>query len=981
MRLKRLLICLMLSAVSLSASAQFYNFGTDPSWVRWSQIKTPDFKLIYPRGMDSLARVYLFNLEKMRPVVNSQMMLETSRIPVILHPYTTLSNGAVSWAPKEVNLITTPEAYRGTMEPWVEQLAAHELRHVAQTEHFTKGLFNLFRYIIGEQVVGVGLGIFSSSMIMEGDAVVSETENSDSGRGRSASFLMYPRALLLDGINWNWDRSVFGSYHYKNINKYALGYMLMAAQRIKTDDWRYTGKIFHDKAHLFDVSRAFVKNEKRSVPGHKVMIADYQKLFGDIWRQELENLGETTPYTRFSEPQRLYCDYTSPVPVFDSLSRFSPSVIALKKGLEHVPELIRIDTLGREHHVGWFGSYTSKLSEAVGGRIYWSETVMHEAASLENFSEVRYLDLLTGKYHSLVKGTRWFNPSVHPDGTVLAVAEYPVEGGSKLLIVSTTTGDVLAEIASPAGGQVLESCFSGDYLYVTSVGASGTGIYRRPVLGDTDLPWETVADEQRCELRNLRRSGNGIVFSTDLDGVMNIYSIDAEDFSLHKLTNSKYGADCPFLGENSRLMAYSEFDRFGFHLAFAGEDELEWSLADFSEPYFHRIAEALSDQVYEAGLAFPAGDSVYFDATVYPSRNYSRLLNAIHIHSYAPVYYNVDNIMAMSMDNYYDLAALGATVYSQNELGTLTTMLGYSYHGGFHAAHAKATAVLHDFDIVLSADFNDRKREVAIPAAAPDAMPAEAGNSSVPYFKGSLELYYPLNFYHSGWLSMLIPDVKFNFSNDLLRFSTGGGTYKEYYKSDLTVGGRYYRMLSTPSAAIFPRHGGSISVQAQLPVTAWDRISPLAFASGYLYFPGFMRAHGFKLSGVVQHQFDAGGEKLPGTSIAVLPRGYKVTKPTMDYAKVMLDYAMPVWTGDLRIPGVLYLMRMQLIPFTDLAIDRNPLGESRFYGSAGTDVLFNFHLFGLGMELKAGLRYARTFTPDVEGKGCNFFGPLFGLGL
>ncbi|MBO4570682.1 MAG: hypothetical protein J5699_01990, partial [Bacteroidales bacterium] len=71
--MKSLITGMLLLAVTIPAGAQFYNFGTDPSRVRWSQIRTPDFKIVYPRGMDSLARVYLFNLEKMRPVVNSQL--------------------------------------------------------------------------------------------------------------------------------------------------------------------------------------------------------------------------------------------------------------------------------------------------------------------------------------------------------------------------------------------------------------------------------------------------------------------------------------------------------------------------------------------------------------------------------------------------------------------------------------------------------------------------------------------------------------------------------------------------------------------------------------------------------------------------------------------------------------------------------------------------------------------------------------------
>lgn len=982
MRIKSLLACVMLFAASFTAAAQFYNFGTDPSFVKWSQIRTPDFRLVYPRGMDSLARVYLFNLEKMRPVVNKELLLDTKPISVVLHPYTTLSNGAVSWAPKVVNLITTPEAYRGTMEPWYEQLASHELRHVTQTQHFTKGIWRVMEYVMGEQAVGIGLGLFSSSVFMEGDAVVAETENSESGRGRSASFLMYPRALLLDGVDWNWDKAVFGSYHYKPINKYAIGYTMLAAQRIKTDDLYFTGRFFHDKANLYDVKKIFQKKSNRDYPTQKQFINDYQEVFGEMWRQQLEQMGEPTPSTRLSREPRLYCDYTSPVPVYDTLSLYDPSIFAIKQGMEHVPEIVRIDTLGREHHVCWFSSYSSKLTEAVGGRIYWSETVMHEASSLENFSEICYLDLRRGGYHSLVRNTRWFNPSVHPDGTVLAVTEYPVEGGSRLLVISSDNGEVLSDLGAPEGGQLLESCFSGDYLYVTFIGASGVGIYRKNIFADRDSRWESVAPQQRAEIRSLRSTGDGIIFATDLDGVMNVYSIDASDFTLHKLTNAKFGANHPFLGPNSHLLAYSEFDRFGYHLASAGEDELEWSIASFDEPAFNPIAEALSDQVYEAGLAEPAVDSSYFDAEAYPSRKFGKLSHALNIHSFAPVYYNIDRIKAMSMDHYYDLASLGATVYSQNILGTLTTMLGYSYHGGFHAAHAKAVATLLDFDVEAEVDFNDRFRTVEFPfeqAEDPDFVPPVTGSRRL--VKGSVTIDYPLNLYHDGWLSMFIPSVTADLSNDLTGVADGAG-YKYCPKSELTAGFRYYKMLATPTAAIFPRHGGSLTVFARFPVLGRSVYSPLAFMSGYLYFPGFVRPQGIRLSGVVQHQFfkeDSG--MLFSNSIAELPRGYKVTKPTRDFAKVMLDYAIPIWLGDVSIPGVLYLMRMQLIPFADVALDRSPAGDFKYYGSAGTDMMFHFHIFRIGAEIKAGLRYARLFTPDVPGKGKNFFGPLFGFGL
>ena len=65
-----------------------------------------------------------------------------------------------------------------------------------------------------------------------------------------------------------------------------------------------------------------------------------------------------------------------------------------------------------------------------------------------------------------------------------------------------------------------------------------------------------------------------------------------------------------------------------------------------------------------------------------------------------------------------------------------------------------------------------------------------------------------------------------------------------------------------------------------------------------------------------------------------------------------LDYAIPIWLGDVSIPGVLYLMRMQLIPFADVALDRSPAGDFKYYGSAGTDMMFHFQVVSLLRSMK-----------------------------
>ena len=86
-----LLFCLLLAAAP--ARAQFYSAGTDPGRVRWSQIRTDNYRVIYPAGCDSLARAYALSLQTEYPRIGRSLGFAPSQfcrrpMPVILHPFT-----------------------------------------------------------------------------------------------------------------------------------------------------------------------------------------------------------------------------------------------------------------------------------------------------------------------------------------------------------------------------------------------------------------------------------------------------------------------------------------------------------------------------------------------------------------------------------------------------------------------------------------------------------------------------------------------------------------------------------------------------------------------------------------------------------------------------------------------------------------------------------------------------------------------------
>ena len=177
-----------------NASAQFSLTGDDPAALRWRQMETENFRLIFPAGEDSLARVYGAELEsaRLRNARSSGFLVGQSyraKMPVVLHSRHVLPNASVTWAPKRMDIFTVNDPYAPTAMPWVRNLAIHEGRHAAQMQFGAAGGLKPFHWFFGEMAAGAFAGVFPGPAFLEGDAVVAETALSRSGRGRQADFL------------------------------------------------------------------------------------------------------------------------------------------------------------------------------------------------------------------------------------------------------------------------------------------------------------------------------------------------------------------------------------------------------------------------------------------------------------------------------------------------------------------------------------------------------------------------------------------------------------------------------------------------------------------------------------------------------------------------------------------------------------------------------------------------------------------------
>jgi hypothetical protein len=112
------------------------------------------------------------------------------KIPVILQNQSSVSNGFVTLTPRRSEFYTMPPQdynFLGTND-WLDQLAAHEYRHVVQYQRANSGFNRALYYAFGPATLAAMASTSVPKWLWEGDAVAAETAFTHSGRGRIPNF-------------------------------------------------------------------------------------------------------------------------------------------------------------------------------------------------------------------------------------------------------------------------------------------------------------------------------------------------------------------------------------------------------------------------------------------------------------------------------------------------------------------------------------------------------------------------------------------------------------------------------------------------------------------------------------------------------------------------------------------------------------------------------------------------------------------------
>lgn len=184
-QMREILACVCFVCLCWSSVAQTV-LDNNPTGLKWKQINTSHFRVLFPSGFDQPAQRVANTLEHIYEPESRSLGKTPRRISVILQNQSSISNAFVSMIPRRSEFYTMPAQdynFIGTND-WLDLLSAHEYRHVVQYRHAIRGINRLIYYVFGPTTL-VGMSHTAvPQWFWEGDAVATETAFTPSGRGK-----------------------------------------------------------------------------------------------------------------------------------------------------------------------------------------------------------------------------------------------------------------------------------------------------------------------------------------------------------------------------------------------------------------------------------------------------------------------------------------------------------------------------------------------------------------------------------------------------------------------------------------------------------------------------------------------------------------------------------------------------------------------------------------------------------------------------
>lgn len=956
LRLFVAIICCLMSYVP--AQAQFYYTGRGPASLKWEQIKAPDYQLLYPKGFRPTALGVAAFMDTISPYIAYNFPDPVKRIPIILRTENMRSNGYVTWAPKHGELITAPPT-SGFAVPWLKQLSVHEWRHVVQMSNMKHGLTKIATWVLGEAGISVGL-LAVSSWLLEGDATLAETQFSEFGRGKQPSFSIEYRALAAKGqlTGMRLDKLICGSYKTMIPDIYKFGYQVTTA-----------GETYHSPTLWGDIIKYSGKWPIFVVPDHFYLKKHFNTDIRQLTRRTFKELDQywaqsliPNNYNLLTQPTKHYTTYK--YPIADPTTSGS-SVIAVKSQFYSPTKFVRFDPRsGTEKRIRFTGMMSSRPITK-GNTMYWTEYKAHPIWEQSGFSQIKTMNLLTGRTKSEKRWGRNFY--VTPLGDNLIAYSLLDDQSTNHLVLSDSCFRSVAEYRFGEATEIqgLASDADGDELFFLALDHSGVWIGGIEIKHDGEKGCSfgairTIRKPSVVSMANLSSSGDRLYFESIASGKDEVHTIDTRTLREDRITGSTFGAFMPSVADGDSTLWMTSYTSGGYMLARTkatkSVEQISWSRLP---------KDLLNPPRYQWKV--PKIDSIRITPnapTDHTQKRYSKAGRWFNVHSWAPVAFDGDFI-DMRTDL---LISFGLTAFFQSTMGDMRGFFTYSptHKGNWMKGRFTYTGL--PVQINFMGEYGGGNQGVYLSRDGVGSNPTiQLTKPLSKYVAVGVGASMPLDFSGGAWYRTLNPSFQYTYTNDrLYSTDTSYTTGLHHYVASIYWG----QNMAMAYQNLRPKYGYSVRATVLSGFNKGFGLTSSLSASCYL--PGVWRNHSLYLQTLFSYQSD---ERYQSSTKLITLKGVYNPRAAKGYIAAVAQYALPLAYPDWGWDGKLYIKRIWMNLYGGYT-----RGEYFKYGggfdtlrhnSLAVDATVDFNLF-------RAFDLSLTFT---VAKPSNIRGVWFGVGF
>jgi hypothetical protein len=945
----------------------------NPPSLKWFQVNTPHFRVLFPKGFDTQALRVANNMEHFREEESKSLGKPPRKISVILQSQSAISNGFVTILPRRTEFYGMPPQnynFLGTND-WLNLVSSHEFRHIVQYQHATRGLNRLLYYLFGSATLAGMAQAAAPMWFWEGDAVATETAFTPSGRGRIPNFGLVFRTNLLEGREFNYHKQYLRSYKHNIPDHYVLGYYMVSYLRKRTNDPNIWGKITARSWNFPIIPFAFSNAIKRETGMHvTTLYREMAKDFRQQWERELNQL-ELTPFDHVNHRRSTaYTDYLYPQVLGDG------SVLAMKRGIGDIEKFVVLKEGEENVYTPGFINDTGMLS-AAGDKIIWNEYGYDPRFLVKNYSLVKLYDVskkqrrVISKIHERMAGA-----ALSPDGTKVVTVRTNTQYQTNIMVLDVATGAITDELPNPENYFYAMPRWSDDGSKIAVVKTTPEG----KTISVIDYASKTISDLFAPVNENFGYPvlyKEYLFYNSPATGIDNIFAMRLSSGEKLQVTSSRYGAYNPVVTQDGSTIYYNEQSKNGM-------DVVKIPFAPSNWKPFTPKAHVVN--FYEH-LVEQEGDSNVFKNVPQQTltiKKYSRASGLIHPYTWGA---NVESNLTQ--------ASIG--ISSKDILSTMEVNAGYiydinertgaygakaSYQGWYPIIDLSASIADRSVDegdvkylkkvgqdtVVRTQDLTFKWKETTVEGGL--RLPLITTSSR---FAGSVTAYNYVGYTHvtnftnsiDGNGRVITPELPVYFYRT---YADHGNLLYNHF------GFSAYRLLKQSRRDINSKWGQQLIMESFATPFGGDYSGNQFSTYGILYFPGLFKHHSLWGYGSYQHVQITAANPYTGEGMdnyifrnrIPVPRGQSVAR-FQDFYGMSVNYTFPVWYPDVAIGPLLNIQRLRANFFYDYGHGQSPTFKvSGNYASTGVEARLDINIMRFLPQFDIGVRYTKGLTPAVS---------------